>query len=187
MCLALGAAGFVLSFGTQVPGYETLYRAIPIFQAIRGVVRYGYLAIVAVAAIAGFGMVELRRRFPANRQLLLGGVIVTLTILDSLVAPIWFARFEGISPIYRTIATNPDAIVVELPFYDAGAGFAHAKYMLNSTVNWKPLVNGYSGFQPPSFYRNAEVAVTVGSRRTQFFASLPAPPCRCRRQESDTT
>ena len=156
MCVALGVAGLVFSFGTQVPGYETLYHAIPAFQAIRAVVRYGYLVIVAVAVVAGFGTNELRRRLPANRQTLFACVVVTLTILDSLVAPIWFARVEGISPIYRTIAGTADAVVVEMPFYDAGAGFAHAKYMLNSTLNWKPLVNGYSGFQPPSFYKNAE-------------------------------
>ena len=29
--------------------------------------------------------------------------------------------------------------------------------MLNSTDHWQPLVNGYSGFQPPSFYANAAV------------------------------
>jgi len=29
--------------------------------------------------------------------------------------------------------------------------FANAPYMLNSTRHWKPLVNGYSAFYPPSF------------------------------------
>jgi hypothetical protein len=28
--------------------------------------------------------------------------------------------------------------------------------MLNSTAHWRPIVNGYSGFQPPSFYRHAQ-------------------------------
>jgi len=27
--------------------------------------------------------------------------------------------------------------------------------MLFSTANWQPMLNGYSGFMPPSFYRNA--------------------------------
>jgi hypothetical protein len=29
--------------------------------------------------------------------------------------------------------------------------------MLNSTAHWRPIVNGYSGFQPPSFYQHAQV------------------------------
>ena len=26
-----------------------------------------------------------------------------------------------------------------------------------STKHWRPIVNGYSGFQPPSFFRHADV------------------------------
>jgi hypothetical protein len=37
--------------------------------------------------------------------------------------------------------------------------------MLNSTANWQPLVNGYSGFLPPSFYEHVKA-----------FAAFPQPP-----------
>jgi hypothetical protein len=38
--------------------------------------------------------------------------------------------------------------------------------MLNSTLNWKPLINGYSGFQPPSFYKNADILRTFPDRES---------------------
>jgi hypothetical protein len=47
--------------------------------------------------------------------------------------------------------------VVEIPFFGSTSSQFHASYMLNSTVNWAPLLNGYSGFQPPSFYRHAQI------------------------------
>ena len=48
-------------------------------------------------------------------------------------------------------------MVVEFPFYSGLTAFSGAKYMLNSTAHWKPMLNGYSGFQPFSYHRNFEV------------------------------
>ena len=43
--------------------------------------------------------------------------------------------------------------MVEFPLYPHRVYFANAPYMLSSTRHWKPLVNGYSAFIPPTFYR----------------------------------
>ena len=61
MCLAVGVAGVLLSFGGKLPGYALLYNTLPLLHSIRMTSRLGYLGIVAVAAVAGFGVVELRR------------------------------------------------------------------------------------------------------------------------------
>jgi len=45
--------------------------------------------------------------------------------------------------------------VVEIPFFGGRDAQFHASYMLNSTAHWRPIVNGYSGFQPGSFYDHA--------------------------------
>ena len=63
MCLAVGVAGFLVSFGTSLPGYSLLYRAIPLLHGIRATNRFGYLVIVGVATLAGFALAELRRRW----------------------------------------------------------------------------------------------------------------------------
>jgi hypothetical protein len=156
MCLALGVAGVLLSFGTHVPGYAALYQLFAPLRAIRAVVRFGYLGIVGVAAVAGFGVVELKRVVPDRYWPPLAQLLVALVAIEAFRGPIGYSRYDGISPIYRQIRHEPDAVVVELPFYSGPAAFLHAKYMLNSTEHWRPMLNGYSGFLPFSYQRNYE-------------------------------
>jgi hypothetical protein len=154
MAVAFGVAGVVLSFGTRVPGYSLLYRAVPLLQAMRVVSRFGYLEIVAVAIIAGFGAASIRRTLrPAWRRALSTGALA-VAVLEPLAAPIEFVEFAGISPIYERLAAAPDAVVVEIPFYRPNIAFGNAKYMLQSTRHWKPMLNGYSGFLPASYVRH---------------------------------
>ncbi|HEV3056798.1 MAG TPA: PA14 domain-containing protein [Vicinamibacterales bacterium] len=156
MCLAFGLAGIVLSFGAAVPGYATLHRAIPLLQSIRVVSRFGYLEIVAVAIVAGFGAASLRRTLPRGWSRAFSAGALGLAILEPLAAPIELTRFDAISPIYDQLARESRAVVVEIPFYRPSAAFANARYMLNSTHHWRPLLNGHSGFLPASYQRHYE-------------------------------
>ncbi len=45
---------------------------------------------------------------------------------------------------------------MEVPFYPPEAVHENAEYVLNSTVHWQPLLNGYSGFTPDSYRRRTE-------------------------------
>ena len=156
MCLAIGVAGFALSFGPRMPGYAALYSAVPLLQAIRATARFGYLVTLAVAAVAGFGIVSLRRVVPARAWPAAAVLLVACASLESLAAPLGLSRFDGIPPIYAHVPRDPRTRVVEIPFFGPRSGQFHASYMLNSTAHWQPLVNGYSGFQPGSFFRHAE-------------------------------
>src|SRR4029077_5509166 len=82
-------------------------------------------------------------------------VLVMAASLESLVAPIGYRPFDGVPAIYGRVPASSTAIV-ELPFYDTRFAALHAPYMLNSTLHWQPIVNGYSGFQPRSFAEHAE-------------------------------
>jgi hypothetical protein len=84
-------------------------------------------------------------------------VLLSATSIETFVAPLGLTRFDGIPPIYSHVPRDARSRVVEIPFFGSMSSQFHASYMLNSTANWAPLVNGYSGFQPPSFYRNAQV------------------------------
>lgn len=156
MCLAVGLAGVALSFGPRMPGYAALYTVIPVLRAIRATARFGYLATLSVAALAGFGVVGLRRLTPARAWPALAIVMVAAALSESLVAPLGLTRFDGIPPIYSGVPRDVTTRVVEIPFFGSTSSQFHASYMLNSTAHWRPIVNGYSGFQPPSFYRHAE-------------------------------
>jgi hypothetical protein len=151
MCLAAGLCGLGLSFGVKLPGYALLYDLLPPLQAIRAPVRFGYLAILAVAVLAGFGLVQLRRLVPRRVWGPVAAMLLTCAAIEPLAAPLYFQRYEGIPAIYGMLRDEPDAVVAELPLAQPRAMFLNAGYMLNSTEHWKPLLNGYSGFVPGSY------------------------------------
>lgn len=157
MCLIVAVAGALLSFGPTLPGYSTLFHALPPLRAIRGTVRFGYLVTVGVAAMAGFGVLALKRVTPAHRWPAVAGLLFIIASFEPLAAPLGFVRFYGIPPIYSQVPQEAGTHVVEIPFYGARSSQFHASYMLNSTKHWQPIMNGYSGFQPPSFFRHAEI------------------------------
>jgi hypothetical protein len=157
MCLAFGGFGFLLSFGTAMPGYALLYHAFPALHGIRTVSRFGYLPIVAVGICAGFGLSEIRRRMAGSPfRAAVGVLIVGVAALELLAAPIRYRRFDGIPAIYEQLQHVPNAVVVELPMARPGAIASNAPYMLNSTVHWHPLLNGFSGFIPGSYVEHYE-------------------------------
>jgi hypothetical protein len=151
LCLALGACGFLLSFGPSLPGYALLYRALPVLHAVRAPVRFGYLAVIAAAMLAGFGLAAIRRTWSARSSGAIAAVALALAVLEPFRAPLYLPKADPIRPIYRELRDVPDAVVVELPLPHPWAVFHNAKYMLNSTLHWKPMVNGYSGFLPNSY------------------------------------
>jgi hypothetical protein len=164
MCLAFGLCGLALSFGTKMPGYAMLYDSLPLLKAVRAVSRFGYLAVLAVAFLAAFGIADLRRRLPVRWWPATAVAMLAIVSLEPLVAPIHFTPSSGVPAIYESVASEPDAVVAELPMPGGSAWFGNARYMLNSTKHWRKMINGYSGFAPLSFHEH-------GAALAQF----PAP------------
>ncbi len=164
MCLALGIVGSLLSFGTSLPGYSLLYRAVPLLQGIRGTNRLGYLVIVAVAILSGYAVALLRSRWSGRRWLSVASIAAVAVVnVEAWRAPFEYLRYEGIPPIYDRLAAEREAVVVEFPLWPHRIYFANAPYMLNSTRHWKPLVNGYSAFIPPAYFHFLDVLASFPS------------------------
>ena len=154
MSLAIGVAGVYLSFGPTLPGYATLYTVMPLLQGIRATARFGYMATIAVAVLAGFGTVSLRAMVAPRRWPVVATLLLMVAAVEPLAAPLGLTRFDGLAPIYDRLPPTA-GVVVEFPFFGSRSAQFHANYMLNATRHWRPIVNGYSGFQPASFYRHA--------------------------------
>jgi hypothetical protein len=152
MLIAIAATGFVLSLGTKTPIYGWLYHVFPPMQGLRAAARFGNLFLLGMAALAGFGLAALSPRLPTRHAALITAGLVVLANVESLRAPLFYSRFDGIPAIYSLLAQEPGRVVlVEVPFYPAQAFFENGPYVLNSTAHWRPLMNGYSGYVPQTY------------------------------------
>ncbi|HQZ38235.1 MAG TPA: hypothetical protein PLH72_04265 [Vicinamibacterales bacterium] len=156
MIAAIGLAGVALSLGPGLPGYAWLHTHVPLLQGIRAAARWGFLALMAVAVLGGYGVAALERRWrgspywPAVLLAILG--VVTL---EALRAPMGFVPFTGVPAIYTRLAGEPGVVLVELPLYAGPAVSENARYLVAATAHFRPLVNGYSGFETEAFRERA--------------------------------
>jgi hypothetical protein len=150
MAIAVGVLGVAFSFGTALPGYSFLHELVPLLGGIRNAARWGWLALAAIAVLAGFGMAALARPNRSGWQMVPALVCVLVTV-EAIRTPVGFTPFTGIPAIYDRLANEPDAVVAEFPFYSGGSVSQNGPYVLANTRYFKPLLNGYSGFQTAAF------------------------------------
>ncbi len=175
--LAIAATAFAISLGPTWHGaagaglplpYRFLFDHFPFFKAMRVPARFGVLTAFAIVALAGLGVAwaweRLARRAgveadaprPAPPRALgpaLTAGLAGLLLLELASTPIalqWIDRRPEVAAPYEWLARQPgQGAVMEFPVSLEGPDLARAMYW--STVHWKPLVQGYSGFAPPAY------------------------------------
>jgi len=144
-----GLCCFALSFAIV---YEPLMRVIPGLSGMRVPARFYIFVSFTLVWFAARGADDLLRRLasPWGRRAL---AAVFALVLAAELTPHrlhWSAlpREEEVSDAYRWIAREPSVkAVIELPIHDNSS---ENEYLYNSTVHWKPIANGFSGYDPPS-------------------------------------
>ena len=161
MLVSIGAAGFVMSLGSATPVYVWAYRLLPPLQGLRAVERFG---ILVVFALAGLGLARLRRQLPGRWRNPVAVAVLAFATLEAFHGPIPYVRTEQDSPIYGILrAERETGAIAELPIYSGALLPLNGPYMVASTAHWRPVVNGFSGFQPPDFRDLAQVVGTFPS------------------------
>lgn len=152
MCLVAAIGCAAVSMLPNTPVYPRLHRLIPLFRAVRVQAHIGQIVLLLVAVVAGFGVAGLGHRWRNARTWPAFAVaLCALVNLEALRAPFAYTPFSEIPSIYDTLAAQPGAVIVELPFHAPRVFFGNGTYMLNSTRHWRPMLNGYSGFKPGSY------------------------------------
>lgn len=145
----LGVVSLWAALGPRFGLYAVLYRLIPGFDLVRVPSRFATLTLLALGILAAFGLERLSRRSPR-----LAPVALLLLVAEFWVAPLDARPYSmEIPPIDRWLAEQGGSEpIVELPVADPRdtqrAASLQSTYMLHSTLHWRPLVNGYSGFTP---------------------------------------
>ena len=160
--VAIAVVGVVLSFGAAVPGYRWLYDHVTLLQGIRGVVRLGWLALFSLAALAGLGVARLERRWPAH-GVAIATVAAVLVTLEAARTPMPFTPVTPTPAIYRHVAALEAPVLLEMPFPSPDTIQDNGPYVLASATHFQAMLNGYSGFTPPSYHLHAAVAKRLPS------------------------
>lgn len=160
--LSLGPV--VQPFGVPGP-YWLLWKYVPGFDGLRAVSRYGAIVLIFLPLLAGIGASRVRQVPRVGQALVIG---LTALFLWN----IWPAAFplNGVIPSVATLRTPPpayldpsprlpriyqavegldrQAVLAELPFGDP---WYEVRYMYFAALHERRLMNGYSGFFPPSY------------------------------------
>ena len=152
MCAAIVVGCALVPMAPRLPGYEHIHPFMPLFWIVRAQAHMGQVVLLALAVLAGFGIAQLERRWAGWRGWpALAAAAVVLINAEAFRAPLPYQPFNGVPRVYNRLIFEDRAIVAEFPLWGRQQLFFNATYMLNSTVHWKPLVNGYSGFLPESY------------------------------------
>jgi len=151
------------SFGPDARLYSVLYSFVPAFSLLRAPSRFGVVVVLALSVLAGIAVAVLLEKL---RRRTLAAALLTLVTAAELVSPLGFAPAFPIEPAYRVLASKPYGAVLELPVFSYQFRFARARYMLNSTEHWMPLVDAYSDYIPQGFIDRTPVLAGFPSRES---------------------
>lgn len=160
--MALGPDVSVGSWRITLP-YGVASQYVPGFSALRIPARFGIAMMAGFSALAGLGLQRVLDRLPSRPSLrwLPIAVLCVLTTGTAYEYGLFAYRPEmrevdigpQLPPVYSRLAELPPGPVLEIPANppDLSRGFIESQYMLYSTFHWHPLLNGYSGYPPPSY------------------------------------
>ena len=152
MLIAIAGIGCLMSLGSLTPAYTWAYHLVPPLQGLRAINRFGILVVFALAVLAGIGFSGLARPAPGRWRSVFLVVLLLAATGESFHGVGSYSRFNHAGRVHRYLAASswPGA-VVELPIFRRHEFHRNARYLLASTVHWRPLLNGFGGFAPVGY------------------------------------
>jgi hypothetical protein len=132
--------------------YLPLARIVPGLDGMRSPARFYAFVSLAVALFAARGIDAFLERLRSARARRIAGVVLAVVLIAELAPkPVrWvpLLREEDFPPVYFWIARQPDVrALAELPLR---RNWRENAAMYYSTLHWRPIANGYSGYEPAS-------------------------------------
>ncbi|HJZ70843.1 MAG TPA: glycosyltransferase family 39 protein [Vicinamibacterales bacterium] len=145
---------FDVSLGLNGLIYRGLYDYVLPFKALRIPARMGLMVGFSLAVLGGYGAARLaeRLRSPAARRTVLAAVGL-LMLAEYASTPLELFQAPRQPPeIYADLLRDrgddaPTSVLFEFPTLRT----SDPAYLYYSTFHWQTLINGYSGFFPPSY------------------------------------
>ena len=177
LAYALGLLlAFDVSLGFNGIVYRGLYDYFLPFRALRIPARMGLMVGFSLAVLAGYGAARITDRLRSEKArrvaLTLIGVLM-LVEYASTPLPLWAAPRhppESYADLVRDAGDGPTSVIFEFP---TGA-MEDPEYLYYSTFHWQHLVNGYSGFFPPSYVKIVNAVRGFPTKRRSTSSSRTA-------------
>ena len=153
-----------LSFGPPSGSGVNLYSLVahvPGIGGFRAPARFGLLVLLGVAVFAAVGVEAIVRVRPGTRAGI-AAVVLPLMLSEWFVIGFPGKRPQpfGIPAVYRSPVIAGARAVVSLPDYrNDPHWFWETDYLLYSTVHWRPIVNGYGRWEPPTHAHDISYAM----------------------------
>jgi hypothetical protein len=161
---SLGVLAVWLSFGPSAGLYRVL-AYIPIFSFLRAPARFGVLLVLVLSVLSAFAVQWLLRQTPSRLRMAAAAALACAVLAELHVFPFGWDDALPARTSYQALAKMPDGPLAIFPFFAERGQFPlHARYMVQSTVHWKPMINGYSDFIPPRFRDDSQVLRTFPSK-----------------------
>lgn len=147
LMLALLAVSVSLGMGTLHSDkfYNFFYDYVPGFKFIRVTARMGMFAGFFLSLLAAYGVQRLMELKVIRRVVF---IIIPVILIEYASFPIELQSIEDTPEVYQWLEKEKgDFSIFELPMDNF---MLNIRYVYYSTKHWKKMVNGYSGFFPPS-------------------------------------
>jgi len=120
--------------------------------------------VLALAVLGGVGLAWVRSWLGETARRRLTTATLVAVIAGSSAGAIRVIDAPVTPPALEQLARMPAKPGVHFPFFAAPMErFRHTRYMLQSTLHFQPMINGYSDHLPPRFYTDADALATFPS------------------------
>jgi hypothetical protein len=146
---------FELSLGAHGLLYPLLYEYIGVFRGLRAPARASAFCLLFLGVLVAYGTAALTATMTTPKRRAVAALICAILLLEYRVGPLPLVAYHNEPPpLYRLLATLPRGIVAEFPIARLEwAPHLDPRFEYMSTFHWMPILNGYSGFYPPSYLR----------------------------------
>jgi hypothetical protein len=142
-----------LTFGLNAHVYGFLYNWVLPFRGLRVPARAYVLVLMGMAVIAGVGLSRLTATGRWKQAVAIA--LLAIACVEYFTVPRLRHVDQEIPRWYSWLRDVDDAVVFEWPVTVPWRLYymVDLSYMARSTLNWRPLLNGYSGYYPRSYLR----------------------------------
>lgn len=158
-----GAVFFILSFGpflrfnditTRIPlPYYLIFKFLTPIRFIRAVARFSTVVFLMISILSGYGYLKLEKRFKSRNMKWLLLIVISIFIMLEYYPFHDYRTYADVSvvpEVYKEVKENRDVKAIAVLPIDVGP-FVTTGYIYWSGYHLKPIVNGYSGYEPPTY------------------------------------